>query len=208
MSTTHRRSPIIATLAAALLVLAVAAGCGIPTEATARPIDRNVLNQALVEQSTTTSTPADTGGLNRTAVLFLVSSKDGSSSELLAATKVPILNVVDQAEYPRQVIEQLIAEKSDGSSDLTNAIPPGTRVLNATKDGNVLDLDLSDLGQVESSRQRLAAAQIVYTATAIDGIAGVRFSIDGELAAVPLDDRAAEVGQIIMRRDYPNMLAP
>ncbi len=204
---TLRRSSIVATLAAALLVLVAVAGCGIPTEATARPIDRNVLDQALVEQSTTTTAPTDTGGLNRTAILFLVSS-NGDNGELLAARRVPILNVVDVAGYPRQVIEQLIAEQSDGSSDLTNAIPPGTRVLNATKDGRVLDLDLSDLGRVESSRQRLAAAQIVYTATAIDGIGGVRFSIDGELAAVPLDDRAADVGQIISRGDYPNMIAP
>ncbi len=89
---------------------------------------------------------------------------------------------------------------------MTNAIPPTSQVLNASLDGGVLDLDLSDLGAVEGSGQRLAAAQIVYTATALPGIAGVRFSIDGEPASVPLDDHASDVNQVITREDYPSLL--
>ena len=190
-----------------LLALAgSAAGCGIPTEATARPIDPNVLPPSLMEQTTTTTTPADSSG-KHSVELFLVSSR--SDSEKLAAVQADVVNVVDLADLPRQVIEQLIAQppkNSSGGSNLTNAIPPNAQVLNASVDGTVLDLDLSALDQVESTRQRLAVAQIVYTATALDGIDGVRFSIDGEPASVSLEDHASDVGQVITRSDYPNLL--
>jgi len=201
------RSRVIALLLVAVALVALAAGCGIPTEANARPIDRNALPQTLVEQPTTTTTPSGEAGLSRIATVFLVSTK--GDTEALSPMKTEIVNVTDVASYPRQVIEQLIAQQPQQNSsgnDLTNAIPPTSQVLNATLDGDVLDLDLSDLGAVEGSGQRLAAAQIVYTATAIPGIHGVRFSIDGEPAAVPLDEHAADVGQIVTRDDYPNLI--
>jgi spore germination protein GerM len=203
---TRRTSAALAVLASLGLLL-LAAGCGIPTESTARPIDRDAMPKALVEQASTTTVASSPGSRNRTAELFLVSSRD--ASELLEPVKVDIVNVVDPAEYPRQVIEQLIAQptqEGEGGLALTNAIPASSRVLNATLDDGVLDLDLSDLGEVELSRQRLAAAQIVYTATAINGIDGVRFSIDGEPAAVLLDEHASDVGQVIRRGDYPSLL--
>jgi hypothetical protein len=65
-----------------LLALAgLAAGCGIPTEATARPIDPNVLPPSLMEQTTTTTTPGDSSG-KHSVELFLVSSR--SDTEKLA----------------------------------------------------------------------------------------------------------------------------
>jgi spore germination protein GerM len=201
----HLRGLIGAVLSALALV-ALVAGCGIPTESSARPIDRSALPQTLVEQPTTTTVPSDPAGKTMWADLFLVSSKN--DVDTLASTKVEILNVVDTASFPRQVIEQLIAQQPrEGSvNDLTNAIPPTLQVLNASlDDAGVLDLDLSDLGTVEGSAQRLAAAQIVFTATAIPDINGVRFSIDGEPAAVPLDEHAADVGQVVTRDDYKSL---
>ncbi len=118
--------------------------------------------------------------------------------------------MVDLADLPRLAIEQLIVQQattSGSGSDLTNTIPPDTQVLDAKVDGNVLDLDLSALGQVESTRQRLAVAQIVFTATALDGINGVRFWIDGEPASVSLETHASEVGQVITPGDYPSLIS-
>jgi len=194
-------------LAAALLGLIVmAAGCGIPTEATARPMDPNALPPSLVATTTTT---VPSGGGGHPVKLFLVSSR--GDSEKLASIDADILNVVDLSDLPRQVIEQLIAQAPKNSisgSNLTNAIPPNAQVLNATVDGDVLDLDLSALDQVESTRQRLAVAQIVFTATNLEGIRGVRFSIDGEPASVSLEDHASDVGQVITKGDYPSLVAP
>ena len=195
-------------VAAALLgLIAMAAGCGIPTEATARP------------DGPQRPTPVARGdhdhhgavGRGRPAAvkLFLVSSE--GDSEKLASIDADILNVVDLADLPRQVIEQLIAQapkNSIGGSNLTNAIPPNAQVLNATVDGDVLDLDLSALDQVESTRQRLAVAQIVFTATNLDGIRR-RAVLDRRRAGVGLAR-----GPRLRRRpgdhpgDYPSLVAP
>ena len=202
-----RRSlrPLVVLLALLAAVGLAASGCGIPTDAAARPINRDALPETLVSQATTTTAETNLGGLNPSAKLFLISSK--GETESLSPIDVEIVNVIDPGSYPREVIEQLIAQqpRGVGSNGLTNAIPPTSNVLNASVDGDVLDLDLSDLGAVEGSGQRLAAAQIVFTATAIPGIRGVRFSIDGEPAAVPLDEHAADVGQIVTRGDYPSL---
>jgi spore germination protein GerM len=203
-----RTAKVILSLLGVLAVALSAAGCGIPTEATARPIDPDVLPPSLVEQATTTTAPTSGGGRRVPVELFLVSSK--GDTQKLSAVDADIVNVVDMADLPRQVIEQLITQQattgSDGS-DLTNTIPPDTQVLDANMDGTVLDLDLSALGRVESTRQRLAVAQIVYTATALDTVTGVRFWIDGEPASVSLEDHASEVGQVITPRDYPNLVS-
>ena len=115
-----------------LAVVLSAAGCGIPTEATARPIDPDALPPSLVEQATTTTTPTTAGGRRVPVELFLVSSK--GDTEQLASVDADIVNVVDTADLPRQVIEQLIAQRrrpAGTGADLTNAIPPDTQVLNA-----------------------------------------------------------------------------
>ena len=50
---TRRASGVLVVLASLGLLL-LAAGCGIPTEATARPIDRAAMPSTLIEEPTTT----------------------------------------------------------------------------------------------------------------------------------------------------------
>jgi len=191
---------------AAVAVAGSLAGCGIPTDAKARPIDREALPSQLVSVPTTI-TPSGPGALSRAVNLYMVGVVPNGGEELV---RVPadIANVVDSADLPRQVIEQLIAQQpiDNGGDKLTNAIPTTVRVLRASVDGDVLDLDLSDLGTVELTRQRLAAAQIVFTATDLPGINKVRFSIDGQPSAVPLATESSTPGQEITRDDYRSLL--
>jgi len=83
------RSRVIALLLVAVALVALAAGCGIPTEANARPIDRNALPQTLVEQPTTTTTPSGEAGLSRIATVFLVSTKGDTTTAKTTMTKAP-----------------------------------------------------------------------------------------------------------------------
>ena len=197
----------LAVLAVAVVVgLVGLAGCGIPSDGKARPIDREALPAQLVGTPTTT-TPSGPSALNQNATLYLVTT--ANDTERLVPVGAEIANVTDQADLPRLVIEQLIAQQpkaSGGSSDVTNAIPPTVTVLSATVNDHVLDLDLSDLSSVELTRQRLAAAQIVFTATELAGVDAVRFWIDGQPGAVPLDDQASTAGQAISRSNYPSLL--
>jgi spore germination protein GerM len=197
--------------AAAVVALVLAtglglAGCGIPSDDHARPIDRDALPPQLVAAPTTT-TPLGPSALNQKATLYLVSMT--GDTEKLVPISADIVNVVDPSDLPRQVIEQLIAQQpKDGGAgtDQTNAIPSTVSVISASINDGVLELDLSDLSSVELTRQRLAAAQIVFTATELPGVHAVRFSIDGQPGAVPLDDQASTAGQAISRSDYPSLL--
>jgi spore germination protein GerM len=213
MTVRRRAGDGVASRALAVLVVLVAlvalgglAGCGIPSDGKARPIDQKALPSQLVSTPTTVP-PAGPSALNQNATLYLVTT--ANDTERLVPVNAEIVNVVDQADLPRQVIEQLIAQQpkaSGAGSDETNAIPSTVKVLSATVTDHVLDLDLSDLGSVELTRQRLAAAQIVFTATELAGVDAVRFWIDGQPGAVPLDDQASTAGQAIARSNYPSLL--
>ena len=102
----------------------------------------------------------------------------------------------------------LIAEQpaaSGATKNLTNTIPSSVRILGLKLDGDVLDLDVSNLDNVESTQQRLAFAQMVYTATDLPGIDAVRFSISGRSAQVPLDNATSKLDQAIDRGDYAQL---
>ncbi len=105
-------------------------------------------------------------------------------------------------------MSQLIAEQpasSGATKNLTNTIPSSVHILGLKLDGGVLDLDVSNLDNVESTQQRLAFAQMVYTATDLPGIDAVRFSISGRSAQVPLDTATSKLDQAIDRGDYAQL---
>ncbi len=91
---------------------------------------------------------------------------------------------------------------------LTTAIPSTTRLLGSIDvfEG-VAEVDLSQEFQAaarsEGFLQRVA--QVVSTLVAVDGITAVRFSIDGEVAAVPTD-RGQTVQRPVTAADYQQRL--
>ena len=203
--TTFRRVAVVVGLAAWLAL--GAAACGISSDDKPRVLDANDLPAALSANPSGTTVPGPDGS-RQSAKLYLVQTN--GDIETLVSQTTPIPEVTDFTQLPRAVLEELIAQQpadaSGGGSTLINAIPSTVRVLDATVTGNVLDLNLSDLGSVELTRQRQAAAQIVFTATALPGIDAVRFSIDGQQTAVPLDDQMSVPGEPVTRGDYPKLM--
>ena len=195
-------------LGGAVILTIVATACGIASDDKPRALDANDLPAALAANPSGTTIPGPGTDSRQSVKLFLVETK--GETEMLVGQFAAIPVVTDFSQLPRLVIEQLIAQQPGnapgGHSTLINAIPPTVQVLDATVNGNVLDLNLSDLGSVESARQRQAAAQIVFTATALPGIDAVRFSIDGAETAVPLDDQMSVPGQPVTRLDYPKLM--
>lgn len=202
-----------AALAAALAVAAamLIGSCGIPTERHARDIPIEAIGPA-AEQSvpSTTSTLPPESSSRETLYLVRTGDPASSGSERLEALVTDVPNASDPAQVPRLVIERLIGLSPTDLSrpGLVNALPTGTRVLSATvgADG-VLDLNLSGLSSVESALQRLAVAQIVFTVTGLPSqdITGVRFSLDGTPAAVPVEEGTKGAGQVVTRDDYPKL---
>lgn len=190
------------TLAIAVISLAgVLAACGVREDDKPREILRPALPRQLFEpnpSSTTTQPPTEHTQYRK---LYLVRGTD-----TLAETFVGIESPRNPADIPRVVIDNLINRPPvTSNSELTSAIPPDTKLRSVVQHDDVLDIDLSGLGTVESTNQRLAVAQIVFTATAIEGINGVRFLIDGSPTAVPLDESTSEIGATITRDDFPKL---
>lgn len=202
-------------MAAVVTVAAVIGGataCGIPADDEPRAIPVEALPSNLSGRQPTTTTTVD-GASAQQETIYLVrtgTTLDGSG-ESLEPVVISLRNP-EPDQLPRLVIERLIATKPDeaGLSGLTNPVPTDTKVLEAKVDAGVLDLDLSaSLANVESALQRLALAQIVFTATDITSlsISSVRFRIDGQPVAVPVEVGTVPAGQPVSRTDYPRLKA-
>ena len=66
---------------------------------------------------------------------------------------------------------------------------------------------MSNLDNVESTQQRLAFAQMVFTATDLPGIDAVRFSISGRRPRCRWTTATSKLGQAIDRGDYGQLEA-
>jgi len=191
-----------AALTTVVLLLA-AVGCGLRQDDKPRELRIDAKTKALLGNPSTTSTVLRNAPTDQHQ-LYLVRSQTGSTESLVPVV-VAIPSPAEPADLPRAIIEKLVTGPPV-TEDLKTFIPQGTQVLGVVLHGNVLDVDLSkELSQVESTSQRVAVAQIVFTATAIDGIEFVRFSINGSPTPVPLDDKTSEVGAEISRDDFPKL---
>ena len=198
-------------LAGIVASVAVVSACGIPDDSNPREISREALPPELIDPaSTDTSVPGHVA--SRFVTLYLVQGDD-TGGDALVPVRREVAVPTDTAELPRVVAEALIEASPEdlGRADLVNALPSDVQVLSAVlADDGVLDLDLTNLGSVESSLQRLAVAQLVFTLTDLTDprVRSVRFSIDGQEAAVPLEGRVAPAGTPVGRADEPLLLSP
>jgi hypothetical protein len=87
---------------------------------------------------------------------------------------------------------------------LRTAIPAGTRLEGVQQDGAVVTLELTEqMLRLRGPDQRLALAQLVYTATELEGVQGVRLSIGGKLVPLP-DESGRLVERPVQREDLPS----
>jgi hypothetical protein len=203
------RRRMIAVLAAAAAVTAGACAT-IPSDAEPTVVVEGVPD-ALVGVDLTTTTTVGTGPTQITE-LWLVLALEGADPELFICSPVRVQSAADTAAQARIVLERLIelrpARDNECSDILTNAIPPEVEILDTRLDEGILDIDLTGLGEIEAENQRLAVAQIVYTATELPGISQVRFLLDGQQTVVPIGDGTAEPGSGISRSDFPRLAGP
>lgn len=205
---------IISTILVAIITIptvVVSSACSIPTDDRAHEIPPDALGTVIQSStSTTSSTVAPAGSRRETLYLVRTGDPATSGSERLEAVVIDVPGANDAENLPRTVVERLInlSPAELGQSGLVNALPKGTRVIAATVgDDDILDLDLSGLADIESALQRLAFAQVVFTVTGLTttSIKGVRFSVDGEPAAVPVEEGTKGAGDVVKRDDYPKL---
>lgn len=91
---------------------------------------------------------------------------------------------------------------------LRSAIPLGTRLLGAGREGSIASLDLSgEFVAVGGEEEILAVAQIVLTVTGLEGISAVLFEIEGVPTGVPVAGGALST-EPVDADDYAELVGP
>lgn len=117
-------------------------------------------------------------------------------------------SVQREADSATDLVETLLRGPNDDEieAEFTTAIPSTTELNEATIQGQNLTVDLSpDIIELDTQSLVRAIAQIVYTATELDGIETVQIEIDNERlpAPTPGGDTTASPLRIY---DYPGLI--
>ncbi len=177
---------------AMLLVLAVAAGCGLPQDSAPRAIDDGSPGVGGTAPPT-----APAGPTVRETVLYFV------GPEALVKVSRPTKAATDAVS----AVTTLLAGVTDREKErnLLSSIPPDTQLTGSRLRDGVLTLDLSaEMNGIRGDGATQAYAQMVYTATELPDVVAVSFSIEGKPVDVQSD--AGNLG-IVTRQDYRS-LAP
>jgi hypothetical protein len=179
----------------ALIVALIAlVGCSIQPEAAPNdlPDERaNVFGEP--------ATGDEAAGTNR---IYLLAPPDVDAPQRLRSAQR------DVPTAPVSVLESLFAgpNADERESGLDTAIPADVDLVAARTVGQVLTVDLNDVfDDLTPDGLRLAVAQIVSTATDIDGVQSVQLRIDGEPRVWPLGNGEL-TDRPLTRYDYPGLV--
>lgn len=191
-------------MAAAVAGVAVLAGCGVPAEREPHAIDAPAPEQPGADPHA--GTGPDHPGEDVT-VQFL-HRRDGGEARL-----VPVRRTVSRPRTDTGVLEALLLHpptEGERAIDITTAIPVATTLAGSPErtGGDVLVVDLSSaLFDARGGELRSAYAQIVCTATRIDGVRAVRFEVEGH-ATPALDGRGEATDRPLRCEDYAGLAPP
>ena len=193
-------------LAALLLAAATAGGCGLPTDENAQAIDPDDLPETLrpgFTASTTTTVPAP---LTESRLVYLLTNPQDIERTIV----VEVERQVNRNAALGDVLDSLFGEAT--STDESDAGYFNTlelfEILSATVIDGVATVDIVHLSPEgedsapSADELRFAAAQIVFTASAAEGVDGVRILLDGAEVSVPTSDADAEPGSVLRTSAY------
>lgn len=162
---------------------AATSACGVPPDENARSlaveeVPYGLLDEAPVGAPTATTQPP-VAKVNVT-VYFL-------AGEHLQ----PVPRAVPEPATPLRAVNALLEGPSEDEAvtGVRTAINPSTEATVTRPSPELVAVDLSSsFAAVPTQEQRFALAQIVFTATGLPGVTGVRFTLAGAPVEVPLPD--------------------
>jgi len=189
-------------LAARVMVVALLAlgflGCAVPEDDAPRALEPASVPFSLLATSTTTTTVPQEPDVAQVALsVYLV---DNDADQLVEVTRsVPAPGSV------RVALTELLGGPTgqELNSGLTSAIARSTALLGVDGPVNgVVTVNLSDdVRTIGGQGQRMALAQVVFTATAAPGVTGVLFAFEGEPSQVP-DGQGQSTAAPLDRADF------
>ena len=181
-------------VAMTLIALAAFTGCSIQPEASP-----NDLPDERAKVFGEPATGDEAAGTNR---IYLLAPPDVEAPQRLRSVQRAVPTAADS------VLESLFAGPNADERDaqLDTAIPADVELLDARPVGQVLTVDLNDVfDELTPDGLRLAVAQIVSTATDIDGVRSVQLRIDGEPRVWPLGNGEL-TDRPLTQYDYPGLV--
>jgi spore germination protein GerM len=182
-------------LLCALALPGALAGCGLGTDGAPRDIPAE-------ERESTPITDPGAGEATGTARIYLVTSDDAESRRQLRSV------ARDVPDSARNVLTALLAgpNEEETGQRLRSAIPSGTELLSTTAVGGILTVDIDEsIQELSGEGLTTAIAQIVFTASELDGVRAVRIRVAGEPTAWPrLDGVFVDVPLTVY--DYPGLV--
>jgi hypothetical protein len=181
-------------VAMTLITLTALAGCSIQPEASP-----NDLPSERADVFGDPSTGDEAAGTNR---IYLLAPPDVEAPQRLRSAQRDVPPAADS------VLESLFAgpNADERDAELDTAIPADIELLDARPVGELLTIDLNDVfDELTPDGLRLAVAQIVSTATDIDGVRSVQIRIDGEERAWPLGNGEL-TDRPLTQYDYPGLV--
>jgi spore germination protein GerM len=161
-----RLRQLVAPVLAGLLF----AGCGISTDDNPRNIP------AVDQEQLGVAADRSAGAATGTARVYLLAPEAAGQSQVLQAV------ARDVDETATELLTALFAgpNADEMESQFRTALPAGIQLLSASRRGAVLRVDISkDLLQLSGQVLMAAVAQIVFTASELDGVQSVKILIEG-----------------------------
>jgi spore germination protein GerM len=168
-------------LVLAVLVAAIAGGCGVPTDKAPQALPRADVPFDLLAPAATSATSTSLVAVTTEVPVYLVGPD----------RLVVVRRLVESPSSLFRALESLLAGPiaDESAAGVRSAISNQTRLLSVRVQSGVATIDLSgDFAAIGGRDQILAVAQLVYTATAAPGVLGVRLSLDGKPVEVPRGD--------------------
>jgi len=191
---------------ALVAVVVVVSACGLPEDRDPQLFALAPRSEQALREVATSTTIGPARTVPQKQYLVRVGGETDESDEL-AAIEVPVPEMAPAA-LPKAMLDLLVKGPTTDqhAKDLRSFVPEDAQIESVTVADGIATVTINNLGSIEGGRQRLAAAQIVFTLTELPEVTGVRFIVNGKPGSVPLGNTESSApGEIIGRDDYPKL---
>lgn len=184
-------------------LLSTLVACGVPTQSEPRTVDPTLVPNQLLSGSNPTPDQVATPPAGRRTRAYFVEENLLVSVHRTADGQTP-------RDRVRGALDLLTSgpSQAEQAAGLSTSIPAELRLSVTAINGRQATIDLvGELGNSPADELTLAVAQIVLTATAVDGIDTVRLTQKGNQIEAPLVDGSLTT-EPLSAADYRSILAP